>query len=473
MESSTTVAGTNRNNAAPEDPVTAVDRSHGRKAIEAASFVIMGFGLSQVIRLGGNIVLTRLLAPELFGILTIARVFYLGLGLFSDVGLEPAIIRSRRSNEPAFLNTAWTIQIIRSVILAVLSAMIAYPVSVIYKQPALLYIIPVVGLLSVPDGCRSTSLTILGKDLQQKKLAIMELTVQVASLVIMVVAAYFYRSIWSLLVGDLVGAVMRTVWSHAINREHPNRWGIEKDALGELLNFGKWILLSTAMMFLATQADRFVLGKLFSMAWFGVYSVALNLADLPRQIINRLNEKVIYPLITKYGSLSHGELRDKMSRPRWKLLLGLAALLACFGSFGDIAINILYDSRYWAAAWMLPLMAFGMWPLMLRSTIEGSLLAIGKPKYAAAGNFAKFIYLVTVLPLSFRIGGESGAILAIALNDLPSYLIVTFGLSRERLSLVRQDLLLTLILALCTAALLGLRLATGLGLPGHCPLFAT
>lgn len=471
MRRESAAGGIARAQETPEPGGAAKEREHGRKAVEAASFVILGFGLSQAIRLAGNIVLTRLLAPEVFGVITIARVFYLGLGLFSDVGLEPAIIRSRRSDDPVFLDTAWTIQIIRSVILAALSAAIAYPVSLLYKEPSLFLIIPAIGLTSVPDGCRSTSLTMLGKELQQKKLTYMELAVQIASLLFTVGAALLIKNIWALMVGDLVGAVMRTVWSHAINRRRPNRLAIEREALGELLTFGKWILVSTAMMFLATQADRFILGKLFSMSWFGVYSVALNLAELPKQVIGRLNEKVIYPLITKYLHLSHEELREKMRRPRWRLLLALALLLSCFGCFGDLAIYILYDERYRAAAWILPMLAFGMWPLMLLSTIEGSLLAIGRPKYSAAGNFAKFLYMVTILPLSYRIGGEMGAVLAIALNDLPSYAVINVGLARERLSLFRQDLALTACLLASSGLLLGLRVLLGLGTPGNCPLF--
>lgn len=447
------------------------DVKRGKKALEAATFVVAGFGLSQVIRLAGNIALTRLLVPEIFGVITIARVFYLGLGLFSDVGLEPAIIRSPRSDDPVFLNTAWTIQILRSVVLAVLSALIAYPVSRFYEEPALALIIPLIGLISIPDGCRSTSLTLLGKELQQKTLTYMELAVQILSLGCIVAAALVLRNIWALLLGDLCSAVVRTLWSHALNAGHPNRLVLEKESIRELLGFGKWIMVSTAMMFLASQADRFILGKLFSMAWFGVYSIALALAELPKQVIGRLNGKVIYPLITKYSRLTHEELREKMRGPRFRLLLALALLLACFGTFSDIAINILYDRRYRDAAWILPMLAFGMWPLLLISTIEGSLMAIGKPKYAAAGNLAKFIYMVAVLPSAFSLGGQFGAVLAIALNDLPSYAIISIGLSREKLSLLKQDLLLTLILVACTAALLALRTVTGMGAPGRSALF--
>ena len=459
-----TVKMTNKNST--ERMNQGVDIGNGKEALEAASFVIFGFGLSQAIRLGGNIILTRLLVPEIFGIITLARVFYMGLGLFSDVGLEPAIIRSKRSYDPSFLNTAWTIQIIRSVILAALSAVIAYPVSLFYQEPSLIFIIPLIGFVSIPDGCRSTSLSLLNKELQQKKLTTMEIGIQTVSLVVMTTLAYFLRNIFALIIGEFIGTCLRMIWSHYINTSLPNRFTIDKEAVKELLNFGKWILLSTAMMFLATQADRFILGKLFTMSMLGIYSIALNFAELPKQILGRLNGKVIYPLIVKYAYLSNTALRDKMKNPRRRLLFIVALLLACLGSFGDVVIHLLYDQRYQAAAWILPMLAFGMWPLILLSTIESSLLAIGKPKYAAAGNLFKFVYMVTVLPLSFRVAGEFGAVLSIALNDIPSYVVINIGLKKERLSLLKQDLFLTIVLLFATMILISIRMFMGVWVPG-------
>ena len=447
------------------------DGKHKKKAIEAASFVVVGFGLSQIIRLGGNIVLTRLLVPEIFGILTLARVFFMGIGLFSDIGLEPSIIRSQRSDDPVFLNTAWTIQIIRNIILALIAIGLGIPASIIYKEPQLAILVPVIGLFSIPDGFRSTSLVMLSKELRQRTLTYIELAVQVASLVIMITAAYFMRSVWALLIGDFAGTLIRTVWSHVLNREQPHKFALEQEAAKEILSFGKWILFSTALMFLASQADRILLGKLFPMAWLGVYSIAVTLAELPKQIIGRLNTKVIYPLVVKYAQLPHETLREKIRSPRGRILLLLAVFLACFGCFGDLLIYILYDQRYRAAEWILPLLAFGMWPLVLLSSIEGCLLAIGKPIYATLGNLAKFLYMIIVIPLAYRTGGELAVVLAIAANDLPSYVLLNIGLAREKLSLIKQDAWLTLALIMMIGILVGLRLLVGMGLPGHSPLF--
>ena len=441
--------------------------NYKKRALESASFVVIGYGISQIVRLFGNVALTRLLVPELFGIITIARVFVTGLSLFSDVGLEPSIIRSQRSNDPVFINTVWTIKIIRSLILAVLSCAIAFPIAAIYKQPILAAVIPAIGFIGIFDGLKSTSLTKLDRDLQQRKITVMDLTIQMASTICMVVVACFFKSVWVLLVYEVISSLIWMTWSHFINAAHPNKFTLEKPAIKEILSFGKWILVSTAMMFMATQTDRMMLGKLFPMAWLGIYNIAITLAEIPKQVISRISSKVIFPLISKYSHFSREELREKIRVPRGKMLYALAMLLSVFSCSGDFIVFILYDQRYSEGAWILPMLAIGMWPLLLVQTIDSSLLSIGKSKYCAMGNLAKFLFMAISIPLGFKFGGKFGAILAITLNDLPSYIIINYGLAKERLSLLKQDAIATLVLSATTGILLLIRILTGLGLPGY------
>ena len=61
--------------------------------------------------------LTRLLFPEAFGLMALIQTFMIGLAMFSDLGIGPAIIQSDRGEDPDFLNTAWVMQILRGICL--------------------------------------------------------------------------------------------------------------------------------------------------------------------------------------------------------------------------------------------------------------------------------------------------------------------------------------------------------------------
>lgn len=436
-----------------------------KQAISGTAWTILGYGTSQSLRLGSNLILTRLLVPELFGLMALVSVFLMGLNLFSDVGIYPSIIQNKRGEDPTFLNTAWTIQVIRGFGLWIGCLLIAFPVAQFYEEPRLQLLLPIVGLNSIINGFNSTNLPILQRRMEIGKLIRFELGIQIISLVVMITWAWFSPSIWALVVGNLVSTTVEMFWSHRLLKNFSQGFAWDKEVIKELTSFGKWIFISTAMTFLASEIDRLVLGKLFTLEMLSFYIIAFTFADIPRQIVSKLSFQVLYPVIVKYASLPRKVLREKMMKPRWLMLLGQAIALTMLVSFGDYLITTLYDARYVQATWILPILALGLWPLMLSITSDKALLAIGSPNYAAWGNLLKFIYMAIALPLGFHFYGILGAVIVIAFNDLPFYGLISYGLCCEKLSTVRQDIEATLILMALLGAVLAIRYNIGLGLP--------
>lgn len=126
---------------------------------------------------------------------------------------------------------------------------------------------------------------------------------------------------------------------------------------------------------------------------------------------------------------------------------------------------LVYDTRYTAAAWMLPILAIGVWPVVLYETLGRSLYGIGKPFYGAFGNFIRFLFIVIAIPLGFSKFGALGAIIAITLNDIPPYIAVCYGLWREKITGMWQDLQFTLLLIGLIALFLFGRSVLGMGFP--------
>jgi len=65
------------------------------KASAGAVWTVVGQGGDQVIRLASNLILTRLLLTEHFGLMALVNVFLVGLWLFSDIGIGPALIQNK------------------------------------------------------------------------------------------------------------------------------------------------------------------------------------------------------------------------------------------------------------------------------------------------------------------------------------------------------------------------------------------
>ncbi len=103
-------------------------RSLRQRIIHAGLWTIGGHASSQILRLISNLLTTRLLVPEAFGIMALANTFVLGLALFSDVGLGQSVVRSKRSEDPAFTNTVWTLQALRGCLIWSLCLGLAFAV---------------------------------------------------------------------------------------------------------------------------------------------------------------------------------------------------------------------------------------------------------------------------------------------------------------------------------------------------------
>ena len=120
------------------------------RAMRSSAWTIFGFVASQGIRFGSNLILTRLLFPEAFGMMALVTVAMVGLGNFSDIGTGPAIAYNRRGDDPDFLDTAWTLHVIRGVLLWLATCALAWPFARFYGEPMLAQLLPVAGL-SLPD----------------------------------------------------------------------------------------------------------------------------------------------------------------------------------------------------------------------------------------------------------------------------------------------------------------------------------
>ena len=434
-------------------------------AIRGAAWTFAGYGMSMMLRLGSNLILTRLLLPEVYGLIALVYVFITGLNLFSDVGIGPSIIQNKRGDDPAFLNTAWTIQVVRGGCLWVGSLLLAWPAAQFYNEPRLLWLLPVVGLNAIISGFNSTALFTLNRQVAVSQLAIYELAAQITSITVTIVYAYFNPTVWAMVAGGFASALVQMVWSHRLFPEQPNRFAWDGDAVKSIFSFGKWIFVSTALYFFVSQSDRMILGKLISLEMLGIYGIAFTLADIPRQVIVALSNKVIFPSFAKLADLPRETFRAKIIKNRRLVLVGLAAGLSLLIGFGDRLVFILYKSNYHEAGWMVPIVALGIWHTSLYCTTSPSLLALGKSHYQPPGYILTFLTISIGLPLVFSQFGIVGAMFVIAFYDLPIYGVNMYGLWREGLICLKQDILATALFLQLLASVLLARYLLGWGLP--------
>ena len=248
------------------------------RALRGTALTITSTAGGQFLRLISNLLLTRLLFPEAFGLMALVTVFITGLQMFSDAGLKASIIQNARGDDPDFLNTAWTLQIGRGVILWLATIALAVPIADFYGEPLLAQLLPVAGIGTLIAGFNSTRMASVNRHLMLGRLTAIMLGCRTVTIISMVLFAWLTESVWALVLGPLVGGSLRVVLSHTVLPGIRNRLHFEKSAALEMFHFGKYIFLSTLAAFLISQGDRAVLGKFVSLADLALYNIAFFLA---------------------------------------------------------------------------------------------------------------------------------------------------------------------------------------------------
>ena len=431
--------------------------SERRKTTIASLWAGGGFASRQLIRLGGNLIFSRLLFPEAFGLMAIINAFWAGLVMFSDFGIGPSIVQSNRGDDPRYLNTAWTLQIGRGFVLFAIACACAVPIAGLYDAPELTAMLLLTSIGILISGFDSTSLPRFQRHLQIGRYEFVEIAAQLAAVVAILAWLLIEPSVWALAIGGVVHAAVRLGLGHGLASER-DRIGWDPVAFREIFSFGGWIFLSTIVTFMAEQADRLIVGRLSSLSELGVYSIAAMVAALPSVALQHVGSLVVFPALSR-GRVA-GRDMDTIYRSVRRPILAVGGLVvAGLAAGADPLIEFLYDDRYREAGWMLQVLALGAWFRVAEAAPRSALLAMGHTRWMPALSSAKMISVVIGLPVGFSLAGIAGGIAALVLGDGISWLVACYAIRRQGLRGFMADLAVTLWVGASAAIGIGARLA--------------
>jgi O-antigen/teichoic acid export membrane protein len=409
------------------------------------------YAVEYVLRLGSNLVLTRLLFPEAFGLMALVNAFMAGLAMFSDVGISQSVVQNPRGDVPAFLRTAWTFQVVRGLVLWCLAAAFASVMADIYGQVALQALIPVAGLTVLIDGFRSITLARMKRHIRLGKLVAIEIAGRVLAVAVMITWSLIAPSVWALVAGGLTGSLTKMLLSHTILGGTSLRFGWDRESVRAVVHFGKWIFVSTILAFLAGQADRLIFGRLLPVATLGVYSIALLFAMIPTRLVWTIGNLVLFPTFSR-SAHSAQQLETAYRRVQRPVFVLGSLPVALFAAAGPALISALYDPRYADAGWMLQLLAFATWVQVLETVSGAAILALGDSRRQALGNGLKFAAMLVLVPSGFISYGAAGGISGLAVAELFRYATLAYGARKHGLPGPGRDLAYSALALVSTAA---------------------
>ncbi|MBL4915909.1 oligosaccharide flippase family protein [Szabonella alba] len=422
------------------------------RALRGSAFTAGSYALAQGLRLASNLVLARLLFPEAFGLMALVTVVLVGLTMFSDVGIGPAISRSPRGDDPDFLNTAWSLQVLRGGILWLATLGLGPLLAWAYQAPDLSVLIPVAGLSLLIAGFNPTRIDSASRHLMLGRVTALDLAAQTIGIAAMVLFAALSGSVWALVLGAVLTALAKLILMHHFLPGAANRFRWEPAAGRELVHFGKWIFLSTACGFVMAQGDRLILGAYLPIDRLGVYNIGYFLASFPWLLGGAVVMKVMIPLYRDDPPGAKAANAPRLRRMRMAMTGGLLGLLGVLALIGVPLVGLLYDDRYTMAGAVVVLVACLQMPAVIGMTYDQAALAAGDSRNFFFVLLAKALIQTFAFILGAELGGLVGALAGQGLALAAMHPLVIWLARRHQVWDPRHDLLwsgvaLTLILA--------------------------
>lgn len=391
------------------------------KTFKASSWVFLSHAWTQGMRFIGNLILTRLLFPEDFGLIQLVAVFLQGVSMLSDLGLSVNIIQHKKGEDPHFLRTAWTIQILRGILIQLVLIAIAYPLAVVYQAPPLTWLIPIAGFNAIIDGLTSMNMEVAHRRMSMAKITLLEIVAQFVGLVAMIICAWYWRSVWTLLVSGIVSGLIRTYFSHVLfpSPKMALEWVVED--VKEIVAFGKWIFFSSMGGFLVSRLDRVILGLYLTTTDLGLYGLAIAIPTAIIDVVTSLSHKVLIPLYSHLWRNSLHLLKSQTFKTRLALMgLAMPPLFALM-IWGQPLIDLLYPPVYSQAGWMLQILAVSACLKSVSMNIGPILLAVGDSFRNMLMMFAYALVLIVCMVIGGEYFGIKGVIWAVPASEVLGY----------------------------------------------------
>ena len=407
--------------------------------LKGASWLVAGSLSQRLIRLASNLILTRILFPEDFGVAALVFAWVQGLLLCSDLGVIRGIIQHPDGASREFLGTAFSLNLTRSILLCLVGAFIAPFMAAFYEMPELTRMLPVASLTVFINACNSPRAVLLIRDLELRKGEGISLVTVLSGIMFTVTLAILWGNAWALIVGGLFRDLFKCALSYLVCPPLGVRPCWNKKAVKEILVFGRWIVVSSIFAFLAIQADRLIAAKFVSTAVLGHLSIALLYIGIVRGLVGQANGKLLMPIFSKVEANEPGRLLPRLLRARSLLLCSVLPILFGMALFGPELIGFLYADRWASVGFFLQCAAVGFVPSILLSGLSSALLSMGDSKANAVVTGVDVCAQMVLMLIGVLTNGLAGMLVARGLSSFVSYPFLAVQLKRRGLWTPRFD----------------------------------
>ncbi|MBD5338813.1 MAG: lipopolysaccharide biosynthesis protein [Bacteroides sp.] len=244
-----------------------------------------------------NIVLARLLTPADFGYIGMLMVFIAVSTSFVDGGFGSALIQKSKPTQEDY-STVFYWNIFLSIVLYTILYFCAPLIADFYKMDILTKILRVEGVILIINALTIIQFNKLRKTMQFKKIAYVNITAAIISVIVAIIYAYYGGGVWALVWQQIVLGIVNVIMLFIVMPWKPSLVFSIQSFKG-LFKFGSFVLLSSLINTAFNNMSALIVGRFFSAGTLGYLTQAQKIENVGSTSILTTVEQVTYPLLVE------------------------------------------------------------------------------------------------------------------------------------------------------------------------------
>lgn len=278
--------------------------------MKLAQRAIRGMAWAYTVFFGGRLftflvtaILARILLVEDFGLLGYALLLLTFIEATQDFGINDAMIYNTEREEDT-ANTAFWMNLGIGVLQYTLVWFLA-PLALTLPaesgnppDPVIVPILRVIGLVFIINALGNTHDGLLQKNLEFRKRYLPEFFSAVIKGIASIALALIIRNVWALVIGHVIGAVVRAVSKWWLMPFRP-KLAFYPERARALWSFGSYILVFGIFSIALDQADQAAIAILIGVTQLGFYTIAVKIPEMVIANFSLVLTRVLFPVFAK------------------------------------------------------------------------------------------------------------------------------------------------------------------------------
>ena len=258
--------------------------------------------ISRIVDLVTMVVLAHLLHPKDFGLVAIAMTVIYIVEAALELPISQALV-SLETIRPAHYDTAFTLGLLRGLLLSLIVCLLSWPFARFYGDSRLVALVCALSIAPASRGLVSPRLADFSKTFNFVPDFIMEFFGKLAAFAVAISLALLIHTYWAVAAGTVVAPVLSTLISYILAPYRPRLSLAELPALSGFLG---WITAAQIVGAINWQADRLLLGKITTRSSLGLFTTANDTSNVP---LAALLTPILRPLLSAFTALRHDPFR--------------------------------------------------------------------------------------------------------------------------------------------------------------------